>query len=138
MQTTTTQDSSILLKTRELCQAILDQPETRSALQRIETFLADQSARARYEDLMSKGQVLNQKQQRSIPLTDEEVSSFEQEREALLNNPVARGFLDAQEELHAMQQSITKYVTKTLELGRVASEEDFDSCGCGSSCGCGH
>jgi cell fate (sporulation/competence/biofilm development) regulator YlbF (YheA/YmcA/DUF963 family) len=135
---TTTQDNAILLKTRELCQAILDRPETREALQRIETFMTDDAARAQYEGLMSKGQTLNQKQQRSIPLTDEEISSFEKDRDALLNNPVARGFLDAQEELRAVQQSVTKYVTRTLELGRVPAEEDFDSCACGHACGGGH
>jgi hypothetical protein len=29
-------------------------------------------------------------------------------------------------------------VSKTLELGRVPTEEDLDSGGCGSGCGCGH
>jgi len=36
-----------------------------------------------------------------------------------VNNPVARGFLDAQESLHKIQDSIQQYVSKTLELGRV-------------------
>jgi len=62
----------------------------------------------------------------------------EQHREALLNNPVARGFMDAQEELHQVQESIQQYVTKTLELGRVPSEEEMDSGSCGHGCGCSH
>ena len=128
----------ILQKTLELCQVILEQPDTHSARQRIETFLSNDQARAQYEGVMAKGQALQQRQQRSQPLTGAEISEFEKERDALLNNPVARGFLDAQDTLHQVHQSITKYVTKTLELGRVPSEADFDSCGCDSGCGCGH
>jgi len=137
----TTQDSVITEKTRELCQAILDQPNLRSARQRIDSFVADDKARAQYEGLMAKGQALQQKQQRSQQLTGEEISAFEKDREALLNNPVARGFLEAQEELHHVHQSINQYVSKTLELGRIPTEADFEdehgSCG-HDSCGCGH
>jgi len=135
----TIQESAITEKTRDLCQAILDQPNMQSARKRIDSFVADDKARAQYEGLMAKGQALQQKQQRS-QLSAEEISQFEKEREALLNNPTARGFLEAQEEMHHIHQSVSKYVSKTLELGRMPTEADFsdeDSCGHGS-CGCGH
>src|ERR1700744_4915152 len=74
----TTQESLITDKTRELCQAILDQPEMRAARQRIQTFVADDKARAQYEGLMAKGQTLQQKQQ-SSQLTAEEISAFEKD-----------------------------------------------------------
>jgi cell fate (sporulation/competence/biofilm development) regulator YlbF (YheA/YmcA/DUF963 family) len=136
----TTQDSLITDKTKELCQAILDQPDMRSARERIQSFVADEKARTQYEGLMAKGQALQQKQQRSEQLTGEEISAFEKEREALLNNPVARGFLEAQEEMHHVHQSINQFVSKTLELGRMPTEADFESegGGCGDGCGCGH
>src|SRR5207247_2593822 len=113
---TTTQDGVILEKTKELCQAILDQPNMRSARERIQTFVADEKARSLYEGLMAKGQALQQKQEQSIPPTAEEITAFETDRDALLNNPVARGFLDAQEELQEVHQSINQYISKTLEL----------------------
>jgi cell fate (sporulation/competence/biofilm development) regulator YlbF (YheA/YmcA/DUF963 family) len=136
----TTQDTLITDKTRELCQAILDQPEMRSARERIQNFVADEKARSQYEGLMAKGQALQQKQQRSEQLSGEEISAFEKEREALLTNPVARGFLEAQEEMHHVHQSINQFVSKTLELGRMPTEADFESeeGGCGDGCGCGH
>ena len=128
----------ITQKTKELCQAILDQPELRSAQQRIQTFVSDEKARAQYDGLMAKGQALQQKQRQSQPLSGEEISAFEKDREALLNNPVARGFLDAQEELHNVHHTINQYLSKTLELGRLPTETDMeDGCGHGS-CGCGH
>jgi cell fate (sporulation/competence/biofilm development) regulator YlbF (YheA/YmcA/DUF963 family) len=135
---TKTQDGVILEKTKELCQAILDQPNVRQARQRIDAFIGDEKARAQYEGLMAKGQALQQKQQRSLPLSGEEISAFEQERDALLANPVAREFLDAQEEMHNVHQSVNQYVSKTLELGRVPTESDFDSGECGHGCGCDH
>ena len=60
------------------------------------------------------------------------------QREALLGNPVARGFLDAQEELNSIQESIQSHVAKTLELGRLPQPEDFEGGSCGHGCGCHH
>lgn len=135
---TTTQDGAIHRKTLELCQTILDQPEMRSARQRVQRFATDELSRAQYEGLMAKGQALQEKQQRSMPLSGEEISAFEKDRDALLNNPVARDFLDAQQEMHQIHASINQYVSKTLELGRLPTEADLDSGECGHDCGCGH
>ena len=135
---TTTQNGVIHQKTIELCQTILDQPEMRAARQRVERFAADEKSRAQYEGLMTKGQALQEKQQRSLPLSGEEISAFEKDRDALLNNPVARDFLDAQQELHQVHTSINQYISKTLELGRLPTESDMDSGECGHGCGCEH
>lgn len=131
-------ETPVIQKTRELCQAILDQPSMRSIRERIDTFMADDQTRGQYDGLVSKGQALQQKQQMSMPLSPEEVSDFEKHRDSLLKNPVARGFLDAQEELHEVQQSIHKFVNKTLELGRMPTDEELNAGGCGDGCGCGH
>jgi len=136
--TTTIEETSVIQKTKELCQAILDQPNMQSIRKRVDAFMADEKTRAQYDGLMSKGQALQQKQQTSMPLTGDEITEFETQRETLLNNPVARGFLDAQEELHEVQESIHQYVTKTLELGRMPTEEDLNGGGCGHGCGCHH
>jgi cell fate (sporulation/competence/biofilm development) regulator YlbF (YheA/YmcA/DUF963 family) len=135
----TTQETLITEKTRELCQAILDQPDMVSARERIQNFVSNEQARSQYEKLMAKGQALQQKQQRSEQLSGEEISAFEKERETLLENPIARGFLEAQEEMHEVHQSINQFVSKTLELGRMPTDADFESeGGCGDGCGCGH
>jgi cell fate (sporulation/competence/biofilm development) regulator YlbF (YheA/YmcA/DUF963 family) len=136
--TTTTEENAVTEKTLELCHAIVAQPDFGSIRQRIDAFMADDKSRAQYESLMTKGQALNEKQQRSLPLSGEEISDFEKHREELLNNPVARGFLDAQEALHEIQESVQKYVAKTLELGRVPTEEDLGGGSCGHGCGCHH
>ena len=133
------EESVITQKTRELCQAMLDQPEVRSMRQRIDAFMADDKVRGQYDTLMLKGQMLQQKQQTGQPLDGAEISDFEQLRETFINNPVARGFLDAQEDMQKLQQSVSQYVGKTFELGRVPEETEMDSGGsCGSGCGCHH
>jgi cell fate (sporulation/competence/biofilm development) regulator YlbF (YheA/YmcA/DUF963 family) len=135
---TTIEESAVSQKTRELCQAILDQPNMPSIRQRIDAFMGDEKTRAQYDGLMAKGQELQQKQQMSLPLTGDEISAFEQSRDALLKNPVARGFLDAQEEINKVQDSIQQYLSKTLELGRMPTEDEMSGGSCGHGCGCHH
>jgi cell fate (sporulation/competence/biofilm development) regulator YlbF (YheA/YmcA/DUF963 family) len=125
-------------KTRELCQTIVEQPEMISIRKRISTFLSDSKARGQYETVMNKGQALQEKQAQSQPLGGAEIADFEKHRDALLKNSVARGFLDAQEEMHQIQHTIQKHIAKTLELGRIPTEEDLDDSSCGHGCGCHH
>lgn len=135
---TTIEETAVIQKTKELCQAILDEPAMQSIRQRIDSFMIDEKSRSQYDGLMEKGQALQHKQQNSIPLSDSDISDFEKDRDALMNNPVAKGFLEAQEEMHHMQESIQKYVHKTLELGRMPTEDDLNGGGCGHGCGCHH
>jgi cell fate (sporulation/competence/biofilm development) regulator YlbF (YheA/YmcA/DUF963 family) len=132
------EESVLIQKTRELCQTILDQPEFQVLRQRIDTFMANDTVRGQYDSLMVKGQLLQQKQQAGLPLDGSEVDDFEKLRASFLDNPVARGFLDAQEDMQKLQQSVSQYVTKTFELGRVPEESDLDSGSCGHGCGCHH
>jgi cell fate (sporulation/competence/biofilm development) regulator YlbF (YheA/YmcA/DUF963 family) len=128
--------SKIQEKTQELCQTIIAQPEMIAIRKRIDTFMTDDKTRTQYDALMGKGQALQEKQHHGQTLEPTEISAFEKERESLLGNPVARDFLDAQEELHAMQQSIQKHISKTIELGRLPVAADLEEGSCGSGCGC--
>jgi cell fate (sporulation/competence/biofilm development) regulator YlbF (YheA/YmcA/DUF963 family) len=137
METTIeTKETVIIQKTRELCQTIVEQPEFQDMRRRIESFMADEEAKNQYQTVVEKGEMLQQKQQAGVPLSNDEVADFDKHREVLVNNPVARGFLDAQQEMHKVQESVGQYVAKTFELGRTPTEEDFSSGCCGSSCGC--
>jgi cell fate (sporulation/competence/biofilm development) regulator YlbF (YheA/YmcA/DUF963 family) len=129
-----TEASAVLQKTKELCQAILEQPEFEQIRRSLDTFLGDEQVRSQYQQLSERGEHLQHKQQMGSQLSSEEIEQFERERESFLNNPVARGFLDAQQQMHRVQESVTQYVTKTFELGRVPEEGDMESCGHGCSC----
>jgi cell fate (sporulation/competence/biofilm development) regulator YlbF (YheA/YmcA/DUF963 family) len=123
-------------KTNELCEAILEQINSNGIRKRIDTFLGDATARNQYESLMTRGQALQEKQHHGQPLDPAEISAFEKDRDALLKNPVASGFLDAQEEMHDLQHSVQKIVAKTIELGRIPSADDMSEGSCGHGCGC--
>jgi len=136
----TMEQSMINRKTQELCQAILDEPSVQTLRKSIDSFMANESARAQYDGVVAKGQALQQKQQMAVALTDAEISDFERDRDALLKNPIASDFLDAQHQLRSVQESIHRHVNKTFELGRLPSEEDLSSscCSDGQGCGCSH
>jgi cell fate (sporulation/competence/biofilm development) regulator YlbF (YheA/YmcA/DUF963 family) len=139
MQTNIETEDAIVQKTRELCETIVQQPQVQSIRQRVEAFLADPEAQSQYECLSDLGQQLHDKQHQGQTLTSAEIAAFDRQRETFTANPVARAFVEAQEEMHHLQQQITKYVSKTLELGAVPSAEDLAEGGsCGSGCGCHH
>jgi cell fate (sporulation/competence/biofilm development) regulator YlbF (YheA/YmcA/DUF963 family) len=127
-------------KARELCETIVAQPQWTSIRSRIDAFLSNDAARGQFDAVNTRGRSLHEKQHSGEPLNGQEIADFEKQRDALLQNPVARGFLEAQDELHAIQHSVQKYVSKTLQLGRVPTESDFkEEEGCGNgNCGCHH
>lgn len=136
--TTQTEENTIIEKTRALCQTIVDQPGMTAIRRQIDAFMADSNACGQYETVVNKGQALHDKQTQGRQLESAEIADFEKHRQALLDNPVARGFLDAREKLHEIQHSVQKYVSKTLELGRVPTTEDLEDHSCGDGCGCHH
>jgi cell fate (sporulation/competence/biofilm development) regulator YlbF (YheA/YmcA/DUF963 family) len=124
-------------KTLELCQSILGHSDFTSLRGRVESFLGNESARAEYNGLVEQGQFLQHRQDTGGIVSQEEAADFEKKRESVLGNTVIRDFLQAQQEITTIQQFVTGYVTKTFELGRVPTEEDFSEGGsCGSGCGC--
>ena len=129
-------DSAIIQKTRELCQVILGQPEFGAIRRRVDTFLQNPQAQQQFQALNEKGEFLHHKQHQGVQLTQAEISDFEKERDTVLANPVVRGFLDAQKEMHKIEESVSQYVLKTFELGRVPESDDFEAGSCGPSCGC--
>ena len=132
-------ETSVLDKTRELCEAIIQQPEFDSVRQRIDQFLINDAARQQYQELNETGEHLHHKQHQGVEISKEEIEAFEKKRQEFLNNPVARGFMEAQDEAFKMRDQVAKYVGKTYELGRVPGEEDFESDCCNEGgCGCSH
>jgi cell fate (sporulation/competence/biofilm development) regulator YlbF (YheA/YmcA/DUF963 family) len=134
----TVEDSVIVQKTKELCQSILDHPDFQSVRQNIDSFMADEKARQEYQSLVEKSEELNHKQHQGVRLSQQEISDYETQRERVVSNPVAANFIRAQQEVHGIQESVNRYLSKSLELGRVPSADELDGGSCGSGCGCHH
>lgn len=133
-------DSNVMQKTRELCDAIAQDIEFVALQGQVERFLEDDNTKLQYQAVHEKGEELHQKQHAGVELSETEIKNFEEARDGLLENEVARDFMDAQQNLQTLQKTITKYVGMTMELGRVPEAEDMeDSSGggcCGGGCGC--
>ena len=134
-------ESAVMAKTKELCSAIAEDAEYKGLLEKVERFLADDAARLMYQGVHERGEELHQKQHAGLELSEGEIRDFESARDALLQNPVAKEFMDAQQDLQNVQVAIGKFVGMTLELGRVPSAEDLQSsedgcCSSGGGCGC--
>jgi cell fate (sporulation/competence/biofilm development) regulator YlbF (YheA/YmcA/DUF963 family) len=137
---TTSADTVVIQKTKELCEAILGQPEYQNIRGRITKFISDDKARGQFDALNEKGDFLHHKQHEGVKLTQAEIADFEKDREAAMANPTIRSFIEAQREMHKIQESVNQYVAKTFELGRIPAESDMAEEGgnCGEGCGCGH
>ncbi len=130
------EDSPVIVKTRELCATILEQPGYARLKESIVAFLKDEEARKAYEALCDKQDELHGKQDQGLPITEEDDNAFEKLETAFMEMPVADGFIKAQQQMHQIEKTIAKYVRKTFELGRVPAADDLAG-GCGPSCGCG-
>ncbi len=134
---TAVEPSAVDAKILDLCQSVLDRPDFADLRRRIDAFMVDEKVKYEYQMLNDTGALLQQKQQQGMPITEEEVGRFESLRESFLGNPVATEFLDAQQEVSKLQDSILKHIQKTFELGRVPTLEDMNDGSCCSSHGCG-
>lgn len=130
-------DSVVMSKARDLCETIANDSDYKGLLAKVEAFLGNDEARLTYQSVQERGQELNQKQQSGLELAESEIGEFENARTALLNNPVASDFLQAQQSLEALQTSVSRMVGMTLELGRVPTPEDIEQASGGGCCGGG-
>ena len=131
------EDSAVIVKTRELCAQIASDPMFLTLQASVERFLNDDAARLQYQSVHERGEDLHQKQHAGIQLGAAEIREFEDARAALLENDIAREFLDAQRELESLQKEIRKYIGMTLELGRAPTADDLVEAGHGSGGCCG-
>lgn len=129
-------DTPVIQKTKELCQTILDQPAYQEIKKTIQEFVSDPEMSTHYQRLCDKQDALHHKHEHGEMITDAEVAEFEQDETTFLANPLAQRFIDAQRHMHKMEQTVSAYLRKTFELGRLPVEADFESGGCGPSCGC--
>jgi cell fate (sporulation/competence/biofilm development) regulator YlbF (YheA/YmcA/DUF963 family) len=87
---------------------------------------------------VERSEELNHKQHQGVHLSQDEINAYESQRERVVNNPVAAGFIKAQQEVQGIQESVNRFLTKTFELGRVPSPDELNGGNCGHGCGCHH
>ena len=131
--------TSIEDKIQELCAAIVADDEVQEARNNAEAFLADEAAVGLYRQVALAGRELEKKQRNGVELSDEEIEAFNELQEKAEANSAVKEFQTAQQTLQDVAELINAWVTKTLEKGRVPTEEEvFPSGVCGEGCGCHH
>ncbi|MDD5260404.1 MAG: YlbF family regulator [Methylacidiphilales bacterium] len=131
-------EAAIQEKTKELCALILALPHFHGLTQDVKAFLDDEKSQEQYRAVSLRGRELHEKQKAGGKVAETEVGEFEKMRFSLMENPVARNFIEAQGEMNRIQDSINRYLSKCFELGRVPEASDFESEGdcCGGGCDC--
>jgi cell fate (sporulation/competence/biofilm development) regulator YlbF (YheA/YmcA/DUF963 family) len=122
-------------KTRELCEAIVQFPGFNEMFRKMDTFMNDELAKFEFQMVNDRATLLHQKQSAGIPITPEELSDFEALRDSVLNKPVAQEFLEAQQQVQVLQKLFYPMLSKTFEVGRVPTPDDFLNDNCSEGCG---
>ena len=131
----TSKESPIIQKTLELCQAVAEQPDFQALKGKLDAFMRDELVKFQFQQVNDLNELLQMKQRSGLALKDEEIAQFDALREELFKNPVAQGFVEAQQELQKLHDALGRFVNKTFELGRSPEYEDVFDGSC-SDCGC--
>src|SRR5687768_10152654 len=111
---TKAKESPITQKALELCQAIVEQPDFVAVKHKLDAFMNDELLKFEYQQLNGLGDLLQMKQSRGLELAQEEIIKFEALREKLLSDPVAQGFMEAQEQMQQLHEVVQRFLNKTF------------------------
>jgi len=136
---TTLTTSELEEKLNDLCGAIAADAEVATARLHAEAFLADESAVGLYRRMAQTQQELQHKQHSGEKISEADINAFSLLRDQAEANPLIQQFNEAQETLQGIANLVHGFVTKTLEKGRVPTQEEVLGSGggsCGTGCGC--
>ena len=121
----TTNDADYKTKVKELCQSLLDDPALKEVFESIDKFMEDDDAKELFSKMQSKGESLQMKQQSGVELTAGEVEEYNKIREKMLENDTANAFVQAQESIQSVHQTLGNWVSLVFENGRTPTDEEF-------------
>lgn len=137
-----TLDSGLQEATTALCNLLAESPQVIAAKARIGLFFQNPDATKLFEEVNSYGEELRNKHLAGMPPTEEEIAKFDELRQSVVNNELARGFLESRQAIDGILSTINQYLGMSIDLGRAPSAEEVaearqkaSSGGCG--CGCG-
>ena len=128
---------AIEAKLSDLCTAIVANPEVLSARERAEAFLADEDAVGLYREVITMGRSLEQREHEGAEIANDDIRAYEELQGKADAHDGIRAFSEAQLVLQGVANLVNGFVSKTLEKGRVpTNEEVLGGGGCGEGCGC--
>ena len=130
---------AITAQLESLCAAIAADPDVMAAREDAETFLENEQAVALYRDVVTLGRSLEQRHRSGAELDEEEIGRFQELQAKADADEDITAFTTAQEVLQKVANLVNGFVTKTLEKGRVPTQEEVagkSGGSCGEGCGC--
>jgi cell fate (sporulation/competence/biofilm development) regulator YlbF (YheA/YmcA/DUF963 family) len=128
-------ESLITQRTLDLCQAIVDQEDFQTLKQKLDAFMSNELLKFQYQQVSGLGEMIRTRQMQGAELPMDDVAKFEVLRDSFLNDPVAKGFLDAQDQLQQLHETVSRFLNKTFELGKRPEYEDVHDGSC-RDCNC--
>jgi len=128
------QSPLVLKQVREFCRVLAAHAGFAETRRKFDEFMADGALRFRYNIAGERGRLLEMKQTSGLELTDAELAEYHAERDALMQEPLVRGFQEAQAEMSQVQELLNRYLTLTYELGRAPTDEEVLGHACGPEC----
>jgi hypothetical protein len=109
----------------------------RNSTNELMLFMGDEKTRGQYDSLLAKVKTFRRSQQTS-KLSQEEITSFEKDRETLLNNPVAARISGCAGRVALDAESIQQYVNKNARTRTHSNGGRFEWWKLRPWCGCHH
>ncbi|MBI5772365.1 MAG: YlbF family regulator [Verrucomicrobia bacterium] len=128
------QSPHVLKQARELCRVLAAHAGFAETRRKFDEFMANAELRMRYHIAGERGRLLEMKQAGGLELTDQELAEYHAERDTLMQEPLVRGFQEAQAEMSRVQELLNRYLTLTYELGRAPTDEEVLGHSCGPEC----
>ncbi|MCP4847731.1 MAG: YlbF family regulator [Verrucomicrobiaceae bacterium] len=117
---------------KDLCRALLEDEKLKGVFTSIDAFMENDVSKELFSQMQTKSEELQNKQQAGIELTAGEVEEYNKLREKMLDDPAAKAFVEAQESIQSVHQTIGSWVSLVFENGRMPTEEEFEGhCGPG-------
>jgi cell fate (sporulation/competence/biofilm development) regulator YlbF (YheA/YmcA/DUF963 family) len=131
--------TAIEAKIQDLCETIAADADVQAAREQAERFLADEKGVNLLRNLMTLSREVQHRQHHGEEVADEELQKLVELKSEADKHSGIRTFHEAQDVLQTIVDAVNRFVTKTVESGRVpTSDEVFKSGGCGEGCGCHH
>lgn len=129
--------------TESLCNLLAKENAVISSKAKIGLFFQNPDATKLFEEVNAYGEELRNKHMAGMQPTEEEIAKFDQLRENVIKNDVARGFLEARQTIDEILNTINQYLGMSIDLGRAPTPEEIEtarqqamsaSCSCGGHC----
>lgn len=129
--------------TTKLCDALAQDQKIISSKARIGLFFQNADATKLFQDVNNYGEELRNKHLSGMAPTEEEIAKFDELRQAVVENDLARGFLEARQQIDEVLGTINQFLGMSIDLGRAPSLDEVEearkqsmsaSCSCGGEC----